>query len=257
MQWSILTDLTEKMDAADCVVVDTDLMPQLYLPIRSMTGAAMYPELENAVEQVDQLSDQYDTVYYVTTDTSILQYSDSYRCVYRNAAHHSEDDLNHNGKLFPMPLAFLEYDEPICLYQYTANRLSYRAADCYETEYVGFGSLEGDFCWSVAQDASVFCTLHPDNYLLQFDMGCTIPLQQLGMDEMTVSIYVNHVLAGELTISEENNGGTLTIPISSILLNDTQNQITLHCNLWSASTVTANDTRQLGFPLQSLRFIHK
>lgn len=257
MQWSILTDLTEKMDAADCVVVDTDLMPQLYLPIRSMTGAAMYPELENAVEQVDQLSDQYDTVYYVTTDTSILQYSDSYRCVYRNAAHHSEDDLNHNGKLFPMPLAFLEYDEPVCLYQYTANRLSYRAADCYETEYVGFGSLEGDFCWSVAQDASVFCTLHPDNYLLQFDMGCTIPLQQLGMDEMTVSIYVNHVLAGELTISEENNGGTLTIPISSILLNDTQNQITLHCNLWSASTVTANDTRQLGFPLQSLRFIHK
>jgi len=139
MQWSILTDLTEKIDETDCVVVDTDLMPQLYLPLRSMTGAAMYPELENAVEQVDKLSDQYDTVYYLTTDTSILQYSDSYRCVYRNTAHHSEDDLNHNAKLFPMPLAFLEYDEPVCLYQYTANRLAYQAVDCYETEYVGFG----------------------------------------------------------------------------------------------------------------------
>jgi len=206
---------------------------------------------------VDKLSDQYDTVYYLTTDTSILQYSDSYRCVYRNTAHHSEDDLNHNAKLFPMPLAFLEYDEPVCLYQYTANRLAYQAVDCYETEYVGFGALEGDFCWSVAEDASVFCTLHPDNYLLQFEMGCTIPLKQLGMEEMTVSIYINHVLAGELTINEENNGGTLTIPVSSILLNDTHNQVTLHCNLWPAFTVTANDTRQLGFPLQSLRFIHK
>ena len=257
MQWSILTDLTEKMDETDCVVVDTDLMPQLYLPLRSMTGAAMYPELENAVEQVDKLSDQYDTVYYLTADTSILQYIDSYRCVYRNTAHHSEDDLNHNAKLFPMPLAFLEYDEPVCLYQYTANRLAYQAVDCYETEYVGFGTLEGDFCWSVAEDASVFCTLHPDSYLLQFEMGCTIPLKQLGMEEMTVSIYINHVLAGELTINEENNGGTLTMPVSSILLNDTQNQITLHCNLWPASIVTANDIRQLGFPLQSLRFIHK
>lgn len=257
MQWSVLMELTEKIDETNCVVVDTELMPQIYLPLRSMTGAATYPELENAVEQVDQLSEQYDTVYYLTTDTSILQYSDSYRCVYRNTAHHSEDDLNHNGKLFPMPLAFLEYDEPICLYQYTANRLAYPAVDCYETEYVGFGALEGDFCWSVAENASVFCTLHPDNYLLQFEMGCTIPLQQLGMTEMTVSIYINHVLAGEITINEENNGGTLTIPVSSLLLDDTQNQITLHCNLWAASTVTANDTRQLGFPLRSLRFIHK
>lgn len=257
MQWSVLMELTEKIDETNCVVVDTELMPQIYLPLRSMTGAAIYPELENAVEQVDQLSEQYDTVYYLTTDTSILQYSDSYRCVYRNTAHHSEDDLNHNGKLFPMPLAFLEYDEPICLYQYTANRLAYPAVDCYETEYVGFGALEGDFCWSVAENASVFCTLHPDNYLLQFEMGCTIPLQQLGMTEMTVSIYINHVLAGEITINEENNGGTLTIPVSSLLLDDTQNQITLHCNLWAASTVTANDTRQLGFPLRSLRFIHK
>lgn len=257
MQWSVLMDLTEKIDETNCVVVDTELMPQIYLPLRSMTGAATYPELENAVEQVDQLSEQYDTVYYLTTDTSILQYSDSYRCVYRNTAHHSEDDLNHNGKLFPMPLAFLEYDEPICLYQYTANRLAYPAVDCYETEYVGFGALEGDFCWSVAENTSVFCTLHPDNYLLQFEMGCTIPLQQLGITEMTVSIYINHVLAGEITINEENNGGTLTIPVSSLLLDDTQNQITLHCNLWAASTVTANDTRQLGFPLRSLRFIHK
>ena len=95
----------------------------------------MYPELENAVEQVDNLSEEYDTVYYLTTDTAMLQYSDSYRCVYRNTVHHSEDDLNHNGKLVPMALGFLKYEEPICLYQYTANRMSYRAADCYETEY--------------------------------------------------------------------------------------------------------------------------
>ena len=68
----------------------------------------MYPELENAVEQVDNLSEEYDTVYYLTTDTAMLQYSDSYRCVYRNTVHHSEDDLNHNGKLFPMALGFLK-----------------------------------------------------------------------------------------------------------------------------------------------------
>lgn len=258
MEWSILMELGEKIKSGDCVVVDTDLMPQLYLPLRSMTGAAMYPELENAVEQVDDLSEEYDTVYYLTTDTAMLQYSDSYRCVYRNTAHHSEDDLNHNGKLFPMALGFLEYEEPVCLYQYTANRLSYRAADCYETEYVGFGALEGDFCWSVAEDASVFCTLHPDNYLMQFEMGCTIPLEQLGKKELTVSVYVNNALAGELVIDENSNGGTLSLPISSLLLlDDAQNQVMLRCELWDASTVTPNDKRQLGFPLKSLRFIRK
>ena len=127
--------------------------------------------------------------------------------------------------------------------------MSYRAADCYETEYVGFGALEGDFCWSVAEDASVFCTLHPDNYLMQFEMGCTIPLEQLGKKELTVSVYVNNALAGELVIDKSNNGGTLSLPISSLLLLDDE--------LWDASTVTPNDKRQLGFPLKSLRFIRK
>ena len=32
MEWSILMELGEKIEAGDCVVVDTDLMPQLYLP---------------------------------------------------------------------------------------------------------------------------------------------------------------------------------------------------------------------------------
>jgi hypothetical protein len=256
MDWSILLDLSEKVVAEDCVIVDTDLMAALYLPIRSMTGAAMYPEAEDATTQIEQLSKQYDTVYYLTNDTSILQYSDSYRCVYRNTAHHSEDDLTQHGKLFPLPTAFLQYEEPICLYQYTANRWSYPADDCYETEYVGFGALEGDFCWSVATDASVFCTLHPDNYTLQFEMGCSIPLEQLGVEELSFSVYINDMLAGELVINEENNGGTLSLPVSSLLLKDNaQNQITIHGNLWSASIVNANDTRQLGFPLKALRFV--
>ena len=75
---------------------------------------------------------------------------------------------------------------------------------------------------------------------------------------MTVSVYVNNALAGELVIDESNNGGTLSLPISSLLLlDDTQNQVMLRCELWDASTVTPNDKRQLGFPLKSLRFIRK
>ena len=55
-----------------------------------------------------------------------------------------------------------------------------------------------------------------------------------------------------------NNGGALSLPISSLLLlDDAQNQVMLRCELWDASTVTPNDKRQLGFPLKSLRFIRK
>lgn len=93
---------------------------------------------------------------------------------------------------------------------------------------------------------------------MQFEMGCTIPLEQLGKKELTVSVYVNNALAGELVIDESNNGGTLSLPISSLLLlDDAQNQVMLRCELWDASTVTPNDKRQLGFPLKSLRFIRK
>ena len=82
--------------------------------------------------------------------------------------------------------------------------------------------------------------------------------ETLGKKELTVSVYVNNALAGELVIDESNNGGTLSLPISSLLLlDDTQNQVMLRCELWNASTVTPNDKRQLGFPLKSLRFIRK
>lgn len=92
---------------------------------------------------------------------------------------------------------------------------------------------------------------------MQFEMGCTIPLEQLGKKELTVSVYVNNALAGELVIDESNNGGTLSLPISSLLLlDDTQNQVMLRCGM-ECEHSNANDKRQLGFPLKSLRFIRK
>lgn len=257
MEWSILEDLAEQITEDGCLIVEKDLMPQLFLPLRSMTGAAVYPESENAVTQIDALSVEYDKVYYLTTDTSILQYNDAYNCIYRNTAHHSEDDLMQHGTLFPLPTAFLEYEEPICLYQYTANQRIYEAVDNATTSFIGFGALEHDFCWSVSEEASVFCTLHPENYVLQIEMGCEVPLETLGLETMPVSVYINGVRAGELEITEKNNGGTLSLPISELLLNTSKNQIMLQCTLWSASAVTPNDTRRLGIPLKTLRFVEK
>lgn len=37
----------------------------MYLPIRAMTGAAVYPVLDDLTDQAAQLDQQYDTVYYL------------------------------------------------------------------------------------------------------------------------------------------------------------------------------------------------
>ena len=43
LQWSVLEDVASEIGENDCVIVDSENMWTMYLPLRAMTGADAYP----------------------------------------------------------------------------------------------------------------------------------------------------------------------------------------------------------------------
>ena len=124
----------------------------------------------------------------------------------------------------------------VSLYEFWQEELSYAAADCAGTEYRGFYTLEGEFCWAYSTNAAVRCNLEKQDYTMIVSLGCTIPLKEIGQETYPVTVLVNGENAGTMVIDDTNNGQSVSLDISGDLLNEGANVITLQSELWSAST---------------------
>lgn len=253
-QWQILEDITSIITSDDCIIVDDKLAPAFYLPIRNTTGADCYPIIGDIQNQMEDCSKNYSHVYYLTSDVTKIAETNNYSCKYYNIVHHSEDDLTNSGNLFLLPTDFLIYDEPICLYKFMTFENNYPASEYASTNYIGFGTLENDFCWSTEENAQVRCSLKPDDYTLTVKLGCSIPLDIIKKDKIIVDISINGKSIGKKEITEKNNGKSFSIEIPEKVLTDKQNTVTFSCDLWNASDFQPADNRKLGIPIKSLCF---
>ncbi|MBQ8824878.1 MAG: hypothetical protein IJZ64_06585 [Ruminococcus sp.] len=253
-QWQILEDITSIITADDCLIIDNNLAPAFYLPIRNITGADSYPIIGDIQNQMENYSKNYSHVYYLTNDVTKITETDNYSCKYYNTVHHSEDDLTNSGNLFVLPTDFLKYDEPICLYRFLTFENNYPASEYTGTNYIGFGTLENDFCWSTKENAQVKCSLKPDDYTLTVELGCSIPLDAIKKEKIIVDISINGKSIGKEEITKENNGKSFSIEVPEKVLTDKQNTVTFSCDLWNASDFQQEDNRKLGIPIKSLCF---
>lgn len=258
MQFSIIEEVAEKIDENDCIIVDGDNMWTLFLPLRAMTGAAVYPPVDDTITLAQQLDQEYDTVYYLGSGEWSSEFTKQFEKVYENTAHmYNDDNVSGRGKWMPFPLSYAETDCEVCLFQYAGEKLEYQASTDAAIRFRGFGSVEQTFCWSNASSAMVRCTLDKRDYSLKLQMGCVMDLQKLGMTEYPVTVACNEIEVGTVIVNAENNGGALTVDIPKEIVQGGQNIITLHCALWDAGEIQPGDTRQLGFPLESLTFTPK
>ncbi|MCR4639728.1 hypothetical protein [Ruminococcus sp.] len=250
MEWSILTDLTDYITDSDCVVISPNYTLRLWLPVRSMTGAAVFPEDIDDPQQFERLAQRYGRVI-IITEKSLDK--EDYSVMYTNKLHRIEDDLNHTDRIVPMSTYFWSTEEDISIYSYDKYRFMYTAAGDY-TKMSGVSDLESFFCWTDSEEAQIECGLYPDDYDITMELGCGMPLEALGVDEVKVTMLLNGKEIGSDSVTNANNGGQLHFTADKELVKDGENILTIRCPLWSASVSNPVDDRELGLPVKSVRF---
>ena len=250
MEWSVLEDITDIAGAGDCIVIGREYMDHLWLPLRALTDADVYPQSEDADAQYIWLSQRYDRTLYITAQEDD---EGDFSVMYRNMVQHSEDDLHHVGKIVPMSKAFYETDDDIYVYRFEKYDFSYTAAGDYN-KFTGVSALEGDFCWIDEEIAEVKCGLYPADYQVTISQGGMIPFEALGLEKLDVSVYINGIKIGDAELTQENNGADLTFEIDEKDVADGNNIISIQCELWDISDINPDDTRSVSIPVKSVVF---
>ncbi len=252
MEWSILEDITDQLPEHACVVIETDSLPTLWLPVRAMTGAAVYPAEKHLNSQFRTLSQRYDNIYLIGTEDYAYQLDDSLEICYKNTLHCSED-MN-QGNFSSLPMHFAEKTQNIYIYRYLNYQTFYTAEDIADFRLHGIDSYAKDYCWTTSQSAAVCCTLSPKDYDLTLTLGATLPLKEMGKERFIIRLSVNGIMTDLKVLTRQNNHQTLVFHIPEEYLSDGSNIISFQTDTWPASVVNAADTRILGIPLQSLLF---
>lgn len=250
MEWSVLEDITDIVDEESCVVVCSKYDPELWLPLRTITGADVYPLNESDPDQFLELKGRYDKVFCIS-DKELP--GEEFEVYYKNVVNHSEDDLNNTGDFVPMSLKYMEVQDDIYVYSYEKYKLTYKAAEDYRY-FNGFSGIEGNFCWTAQENTEILGKLYPADYSVTLSFGTVIPFDHLDTDEISVTMYMNGEPVGTADISPESNCTDITFDVPEELIEDGENVIGLETDMWDTHDVNPNDNRIVGVPLSSVVF---
>lgn len=250
MEWSIISDLSDFIDDSDCVVISPNYTNTLWLPIRSINHAAVYPEDESDPDQLRKLTERHGKVYYISGNK--LDEND-YKPLYKNVVHHIEDDLNNTADIMPYPEKFWKIDENIGLYVFDKYDFEYTAEDDHD-KMTGVSAVEGTYCWTNSKDTKILCGLYPTDYKVILNLGNKVPLGTIGYDELEVTMYLNGKKFGTQTIRKTEKIEPLNFELPGGYVVDGENILEIRSPIWKASKINPNDTRELGIPIQSVQF---
>ncbi|MBR1528826.1 MAG: hypothetical protein IJ642_05950 [Oscillospiraceae bacterium] len=252
MEWSVLEDTAELIPEKSCVVIQTETLPTLWLPIRAITGAAVYPSEKDTAAQFRTLSEQYEEIYFISTENYTYHLDDNLEVLYRNVVHCSED-MN-LGKNTGLPMQFAETSENLYIYQYLKYQTLYTAEDIAKSKLYGIDEYDKDFCWTIKSSSALRCTLKKKPCTLTLALGSNLPLKEMGRERFTIRLSVNGAMADLKVLTRQNNPRTLVFEIPEEFLTDGSNIIGFQTDMWQASAVNPKDTRTIGIPVKSLTF---
>lgn len=250
MEWSVLEDITDVIDENSCVVVCGKYSPELWLPLRTITGTDVYPFNESNPEQFLDLKKRYDKVFYIS-DKELP--GDEFAIYYKNVVNHSEDDGNNTGDFVPMSLKYMEVQDDIYVYSYEKYKLTYSTEEDYRY-FTGFSGIEGNFCWTAQENTEILGKLYPADYKATLSFGTAIPFDFIDNEEIKVTMYINGEPVGSDKITPENNGADITFEVPEELIEDGDNIIGFETDMWNASDVNPQDNRRVGIPFAAVVF---
>ncbi len=258
MNWNVLDSITSYITSDDCIVIDWVYCPTLWLPLKAMTGADIFPQTSDTPNShFDFLKGKYENIYYISRDSYIYNSDRNLEIVYMDKVQNSEDTSEDTGSLIPLPKSFSQKEKYIHLYRAMNYEYDYDNYDIVKWSVSGIAESDRTFCWTVEERADVLCNLSPDDYQLSVGLGSVIPLKEIGRSRMKVNLYVNGIFANSSYINSDTNGGTIYFDIPEKYVEDGSNTITLETALWNASAVNPDDKRMIGIPVESLLFTAK
>ena len=252
MEWTVLNDITEKIHPKDCVVISNDYLSMLWLPVRAITGAHVYPAEKHTETQMMNLISRYDHVYFISRNAYANDFDNNLDILYLGTVHGTEDKNTQSAN--GMPLKFTESTSQLYLYQYLPIQLVYHAGDIQRYKLYGIDTYEKNFSWTVSNAFAVRCILEQKHYTLTMRLGSTLPLKEMNKDRFMIRLLVNGVTADYVTLTRNNNHQTLTFDIPEKYLRTGSNIISFETDTWEASVINPADTRIIGIPLKSLIF---
>lgn len=249
MEWSVLEDITDVVDEDSCVVICSKYAPELWLPLRTVTDADVYPLNESDTDQFRELKSRYDKVFYISEKELP---GDDFEIRYKNVVNHSEDDGNNTGDFVPMSLKYMEVQDDIYVYSYEKYKLTYKAAEDYRY-FSGFSALEGSFCWT-GDHPEIIGRLYPADYTAVLSFGNVIPFEYIDTEKISVTMYINNKSVETAEITPENNCTDIFFDIPEELIEDGENIIGFETDMWNTSVVNPDDNRRVGIPFAALTF---
>lgn len=254
MEWDNIYAVADNLEEGDAVIISEDLMSTLFLPVRAISGAFLYPGSGNLEEQIQSLLQKNENVYYLTSSGLL---DNRAILIYKDTTATSEDLDEKEGNLIPLPLAMTEGETSIVLHKITEEKLEYDLINDKNLEFKGFTGLNSvteDFIWSSSEQTFLRCILREQDYYMKIEQGAEIPFDLLDFDTLELNVVVNGVLVGTLSLSNDTNGTELGINISKEFLVEGENIISLQSELWSPSDYGSEDSRNLGFSIKSITF---
>ncbi len=258
MEWEVLDSVTEYITADDCILIDWVYSPTLWLPLKAMTGADVFPQTADTPDsQFEKLKDKYNNIYYISRDSKIYNAESNLEIIYMDKVHISEDTSEDVGSIIPLPKKFRQTERYIHLYRVIGYDYYYDNYDIVKWSISGIKESDRIFCWTEESRADIRCNLNPDDYELILDLGSVIPLKEINKSSLKVNLYINGVFADSSDINSATNGNSISFDIDEKYIEDGSNTITFETELWNASAVNPTDTRMLGIPVESLAFVSK
>lgn len=253
VEWSTIQDVSELIGENDKVIVDNMVERQMWMPVKTMTKAKVYPLLTDDVltEAVALGSDTYfitgrplyesDRIRELT-----LVYHDTFTCVGDN--HPSVNPITLYPTVFDM------YDDEIYIYKFSErDHREYPIIDCY-SDYEGMAGSEHDYAWTGSERVNLNCELNKRSYLMTVRLENIIPFDKIGKNAIDVKVYANDYLITTITLTRTRNFDNFVVLIAADYLNEGPNVITFESDLWEASLNNPSDDRMLGFAIKNTIF---
>ncbi|MDE6707526.1 MAG: hypothetical protein K2K06_05780 [Oscillospiraceae bacterium] len=252
MEWENLEDITMHINQNDCVVIENYYLSTLWLPIKAITQAHVYPAEKNIQEQLDLLALQYENVYLIASKSYTYDLDNNLEIIYTDMINCMEDKNTSAEK--GMPLEFKAQARQIYLYSYLHDWLRYPASTINHYKLYGFGDYEKTFCWTNSENSAIRCILEQKDYDLTVNLASKLPLRELDREVFPVRLVINGSIVDTQIISDSNNGKSLVFKIPARYLQDGSNAIGFQTDIWEASIINQQDTRIVGIPIQSMVF---
>ena len=254
IEWSVFSDVIETAESAQVVLLDSDLMRLFYFPLRSSTGAKVYPvkdDLETTIAQVPQEGDHY---LYITNE-SVEEENLWLRTLYRNRTYFQEDDLNNTSEWLGL-VTDISYkgEYGIAVYRVETGTKNI-VAGSDQVKFQGWADKDAyGFRWTNAKEAFVSCYLNENDYTMTIYNGHEIPFDQISAKEINVKVYLNENYIQTISYTADNSGMVQDVKLPSEWILKGINTIKFECDTWSPSEYGSADNSNYGFSISSIEF---